>query len=67
MRALLLAAVVLGVAALARVFLMHARALARDMNGRFDALRGRLEESANSIVDNLFETQRFADPDSRGD
>ena len=64
---MLFATVVLVVVTLARVFLIHARAIARDMNGRFDALRGRLEESANSIVDNLFDTHRFADPDSRGD
>jgi len=55
------------VVTLARVFLVHARAIRRDMNTRFDALQNRLEHSANSVVDNLLNTHRVADPDSRGD
>ena len=57
----------LGVAALARAFLINARRLRRDVNTRFDALRGRLEHSANSVVDDLLNTHRVADPDSRRD
>jgi hypothetical protein len=39
----------------------------RDLNNRFDALRDRLEQSANSVVDDLLKTHRVADPDSRRD
>jgi hypothetical protein len=67
MRWILEITAILGVMMLARVFLTHARAIRRDMNGRFDALRDQLERSANSVVDNLLNTHRVADPDSRGD
>jgi hypothetical protein len=67
MRSILAAAVIFGVATLSRVFLMHARAIRRDMNARFEALQDRLEQSANSVVDNLLDRHRVADPDSRGD
>jgi len=58
---------IFGVAALARAFVINARALRRDVNTRFDALRDRLELSANSVVDDLLNTHHVADPDSRGD
>jgi hypothetical protein len=57
----------LGVAALATAFLINARRLRRDVNTRFDALRDRLELSANSVIDDLLNTHHVADPDSRGD
>ena len=58
---------IFSVAALARAFVINARALRRDVNTRFDALRDRLELSANSVVDDLLNTHHVADPDSRGD
>jgi hypothetical protein len=67
MRWMVASGVVLGVVTLARAFLIQARAIRRDMNRRFDALRDRLEQSANSIVDNLLNTHRVADPDSGRD
>jgi hypothetical protein len=67
MRWILGATAVLGVGGLARVFLMQARAIRRDMNRRFEGVRRHLEASANSLVDNLLDTHRVADPDSRGD
>jgi hypothetical protein len=67
MRWILASVVALGIATLARAFLIQARAIRRDLNGRFDALRDRLEQSANSVVDNLLNTHRVADPDSGRD
>jgi hypothetical protein len=57
----------LGVATLTRAFFLNARMIRRDLNNRFDALRDRLEQSANSVVDDLLKTHRVADPDSRRD
>jgi hypothetical protein len=56
-----------GVAALTRAFLINARALRRDVNTRFDAVRDRLELSANAVIDDLLNTHHVADPDSRRD
>jgi hypothetical protein len=67
MRWILASVVVVGIVTLARAFLIQARAIRHDMNRRFDALRDRLEQSANSIVDNLLNTHRVADPDSGRD
>jgi hypothetical protein len=67
MRWMLAAGTVLGVGMLARAFLIQARIILRDVNRRFDALQGRLEHSANSVVDHLFNSQPVADSDSRGD
>ena len=67
MRWVVVVSSIVGVVTLARVFFIQARAIRRDVNTRFDALRDRLEHSANSVVDNLLNTHRVADPDSRGD
>jgi hypothetical protein len=67
MRWILASVVGLGIVTLARAFLIQARAIRRDMNRRFDALRDRLEQSANSVVDNLLSTHRVVDPDSGRD
>jgi hypothetical protein len=67
MRWILEIVAMIGVAALARAFLINARRLRRDVNTRFDALRDRLEHSANSVVDDLLNTHHVADPDSRSD
>ena len=39
--------------ALTRSFILNALALRRDLNKRFDDLRARLEDEANSTVDHL--------------
>jgi hypothetical protein len=67
MRWMLASTVVLGIVALARAFLIQARAIRHDMNRRFDALRDRLEQSANAVVDDLLNTQHVADSDSGRD
>jgi len=67
MRWILAVTAITGVLVLARAFLVNARTLRRDVNTRFDAVRERLEQSANSVVDDLLKTHRVADPDSRRD
>jgi len=67
MRVIVVVSVILGLATLARAFFLNARMIRRDLNNRFDALRVRLEQSANSVVDDLLNTHRVADPDSRRD
>ena len=67
MRWILVITVIPGVLVLARAFLINARTLRRDVDTRFDAVRERLEQSANSVVDDLLKTHRVADPDSRRD
>ena len=56
-----------GLGTLARAFFLNARMIRRDLNSRFDAIRVRLEQSATSLVDDLLNTNRVADPDSRRD
>jgi cell division protein FtsX len=63
----LVVTVTVGIVLLARALVMNARALRRDVNKRFDALRERLERSANSVVDDLLNTHRVADSDSGRD
>jgi hypothetical protein len=53
--ALLLAILVI---ALTRSFILNALALRRDLNRRFDDLRARLEDEANSTVDHLLNSGR---------
>ena len=67
MRSMMALFVVLGVVALSRAFLMNARMIQRDINRRFDALRDRLESSANSVVDELFKPNGVGHTDSAGD
>ena len=67
MRVIVVVSVILGLATLARAFFLNARMIRRDLNNRFDALRVRLEQSANSVVDDLLNTHRVADPDSGRD
>ena len=45
---------VVAVVALTRTFVINARTIMRDMNGRFDRLQVQLEDRANSVVDDLF-------------
>jgi hypothetical protein len=44
---------VLLVAVLARVFLVSARAIRRDMDHRFQQIQSSLEEEANAVVEEL--------------
>lgn len=48
---------VLLVAALARVFIVSARAIRRDLEQRFNQLEARLEEEANAVVKDLLKEQ----------
>jgi len=56
-----------GLATLARAFFLNARRIRHDLNSRFDAIRVRLEQSATTLVDDLLNTYRVGDPDSRRD
>jgi hypothetical protein len=67
MRWIIALSVPLGLAALARAFVMNARLIRRDVNKRFDAIRDRLESSANSVVDELFKRNGVGHTDSAGD
>ncbi len=67
MRWIIAVSAVLGVATLARAFVMNARLIRRDMNKRFDALRERLESSANSVLDELLKPNGPRHTDSAGD
>jgi hypothetical protein len=58
--------VVLLVAALARSMIINARALARDVNTRFDRFRARLERDANSLLDDFLEASQPPDPTNGG-
>ena len=66
MRWIIALSALFGVAALARAFLMNARLIRRDVNKRFDAIRARLESSANSVVDELLKPN-VGNTDSAGD
>jgi hypothetical protein len=48
----------LAIVALARAFLINARAIRRDVNERFDDLQTRLEAAGNSVVDRLLDQHR---------
>jgi hypothetical protein len=50
-------AVVVGVIGLGIAFVINARALRRDFSRRSDALRAHLENEANAVIDELFETE----------
>ena len=47
---------------LGRLFVISAQTITRDMNRRFEDLRGRLERDANSLLDELFDATRRATP-----
>jgi hypothetical protein len=52
---------VVAVIALTRAFVINARMIRRDVNERFDRLRVRLEDAANSVVDDLLTHTRADD------
>ena len=43
---------------LGRLFVISAQTITRDMNRRFEDLRGRLERDANSLLDELFDADQ---------
>ncbi len=50
---------ILLIGGLAAVFVMHARAIRRDIDQRFERLRTELEEEAQSVVRNLGNEHRW--------
>ena len=53
-----IAAVVLGVIGLAIAFVINAKTLRRDLNRRRDAFRARLENEANTMLDDLLNARQ---------
>ena len=53
-----IATVVLGVIGLAIAFVINAKTLRRDLNRRRDAFRARLENEANSMLDDLLNARQ---------
>lgn len=53
-----IAAVVLGVIGLAIAFVINAKTLSRDLNRRRDAFRARLENEANTMLDDLLNARQ---------
>jgi hypothetical protein len=54
----LIAILMVLIIALTRSFIINAMTLRRDLNKRFDDLRARLEDEANSTVDHLLNDGR---------
>ena len=53
-----IATVVLGVIGLAIAFVINAKTLRRDLNRRRDAFRARLENEANTMLDDLLNARQ---------
>ena len=60
-----IAAVVLGVIGLAIAFVINAKTLRRDLNRRRDAFRARLENEANTMLDDLLNARQVESKNHR--